>query len=119
LSLFWLIEADITSMLAVVSSTLAACSLAAWLRDWAVALTWLAAPVRHPRHSMMPASLSQLSIGILFDTVIERTACRGVMRCVKSPLADLKNTRPTSSMMLANFSVVALASVLSCPKVPA
>ncbi len=39
LSLVWLIEADITSIEAVVCSTLAACSLAACDRDWAVALT--------------------------------------------------------------------------------
>ena len=45
LSLFWPIDPDIASMLAVVCSTLAACSLAACDRDCAVALTWLAAPV--------------------------------------------------------------------------
>jgi hypothetical protein len=45
LSLFCVIEADITSIDAVVSSTLEACSLAACDRLCAVALTWLAAPV--------------------------------------------------------------------------
>ena len=38
-SLFWAMEALICSMEALVSSTLAACSEAPWLRDWAVALT--------------------------------------------------------------------------------
>jgi hypothetical protein len=38
-SLFWLMEALISSMEALVSSTLAACSLAPWLRAWAVALS--------------------------------------------------------------------------------
>ena len=46
LSLFWLMEAAMLSIWALVSSTLAACSLAAWLNDWAVEDTWVAAPVK-------------------------------------------------------------------------
>jgi hypothetical protein len=38
-SLFWVTEADICSIDAEVSSTLAACSLDDWDRLWAVALT--------------------------------------------------------------------------------
>jgi hypothetical protein len=34
LSLFWVTEADMESICAVVSSTLAACSLAAWGQGW-------------------------------------------------------------------------------------
>ncbi len=66
LSLFWVIEADIVSIEAVVSSTDAACSLAACDRLCAVALTWLAAPVSASAaartSSMMLASLSQLAL---------------------------------------------------------
>ena len=39
-SVFCAIDAVICSIEALVSSTLAACSLAAWLIDCAVALTW-------------------------------------------------------------------------------
>ena len=44
LSLFWVIDALMVSIWAVVSSTLAACSLAACETDWLDEETWAAVP---------------------------------------------------------------------------
>ena len=122
LSLFCVIEADMVSIDAVVSSTEEACSLAACERLCAVALTWLAAPVRAlaaPRtSSMMPASFSALEFASFFTWSKMPSESR-VMRWVRSPSARPEKTRPTSSMIAPSFSLVAFASWLTWPKVPA
>ena len=121
LSLFCEIEADISSIEAVVSSTDDACSLADCDSDCAVALTWLAAPVSASAaartSSMMPASFSLVALAS-FLTWSKMPSALRVMRWLRSPTARPPNTRPTSSMMLASFSLVAFASSFTWPNVP-
>ena len=99
LSLFWLMEADMVSMLAVVCSTLAACSLAACDSDWAVALTWLAAPVR-----ASAAARTSPSTRVRFSAVVlalsftwpKSPAYSRAMRWVRLPSANAWSNRATS-----------------------
>ena len=66
---------------------------------------------------MIEASFSQLLFASCL-TWSKVPAASRVMRWLRSPEARPENMRPTSSMMPASASLVALASDFSWPKLP-
>ncbi len=103
-----MIDADIVSIDAVVSSTEAACSLADCDRLCAVALTWLAAPVSasaaERTSSMTAASFSQPRFASS-RTCANTPGASPPIRCVRSPVDSAAKTRPTSANARAVVSI--------------
>ncbi|KFB69828.1 MAG: hypothetical protein CAPSK01_000541 [Candidatus Accumulibacter vicinus] len=80
-SVFCTIEALICSMLAVVSSTDAACSLDDCDKDWAVADTW---PEAFERWSAAPRTSPMISASLPIIVVIEEATLPVLLTCVVS-----------------------------------
>ncbi len=93
-SVFWVMLAVICSMLAVVSSTLAACSLEDWDSDWAVAETW---PEALDRLSAAPRTSPMICPS--FATML----CKACIICATSslPLESIATVRSPSAMRAA------------------
>ncbi len=120
-SLFWAMEALISSMEALVSSTLAACSEAPWLRDCAVELSCSEAFTR-----VLEASLTEVIVAVNLSTVVLLAALRRLnaprysleIVSVRLPWAMASSTRTVSSMAFLQASLVVLQAAFSRPKAP-